>query len=304
MQKTDEIFGTAKYSKVALANGGLPKRANSTYPGEGINETLARIRCLKPDGIQKVAEVTYEHLLELKQGRADEAIGDRNAAAAQNRLVLAHYSPTVLQFFVTWLYKGPLVFQNASQLCELYGLAQELGITHLSEHCKQTITDALFRQISKFEFGALSGNSFEAAMSSTTQQQGPEIEIPEDPLLDVVYSMLASVLKVGQPPIVLRSLVVETLAFGGNVELIEKIAPKLPPAIVIGIVKALYERAEHAEAGFPRPSLGKVVQERHEDQFNFDRTTEEEGTYSPGSSTVTPVDLKRKREVSENPDMD
>lgn len=250
-KKTNEIFTEYKYSRVANKSGGLPKNGpGAAYPSADIQDTLDRVKALKPEGILELGSSLYECLLSLETDKRARARKNRIVAAALGRLVFPEFSTKVVNFFIHWMYTQQLWCKTAFEMCEIYGLALELGVAGLVNDCMNQITRAVLKQANRVENGLPSDFFSLATRESSPEYEGP-IEIPADPLKNIIKAMSNYVLQQKCPPLLLRKLVMDAIAWGGNRELLRNIGSKMPKDMVVEVCENLYVRAQHAEAGHP-----------------------------------------------------
>jgi hypothetical protein len=209
---TDEKFQDNKLWKVPPSNGGV-KRAD--YPSWGI---APRLQLMKPEAVLAVLKRLLLALRNLKTQEESKASKDSIKAAAQRRIVLPNADEDTVGSLLHWAYNNELHFLDASHLCNIYELAERLGLQELTEICLAKLSNAASAAIEDAE---VAGISLRELLDGIQIAADDRPEGARDPLSDVVRTVFTFVLQQKRPPVILCHLVIEAVANSADPILVE-----------------------------------------------------------------------------------
>ncbi|KAF2185992.1 hypothetical protein K469DRAFT_463326, partial [Zopfia rhizophila CBS 207.26] len=121
-----------------------------TEPKKNAAETVRiRLRHLNKHTVRMFTEYLYAKLCRIKRTRKNKARADRVRATAHDRIVLPGFGSISITSLIYWMYEGKLHFDNSGRLCQLLGLADELGIEDLADTCMSKLSTAAIDAIQR-----------------------------------------------------------------------------------------------------------------------------------------------------------
>lgn len=237
-QATNEVFMNKQMWKAPPSNGDLKKKEKDFHP---VDHIRARLQVLKSEAIEHIIRRLNRQLWVIKRTEVQQmARQDSAKAAAQRRILLPSYGANTLGPLLQWIYQGKLCVGNATQLCELYELAEELGVTNLAHTCLSKLSAGAFDAIKQAESEGITLQTLirNSQQRSTTGSQSED----HDPLVGVVWTVFKFVLQKKEPPTELEHMVVEAIANSADTELLAFLMPRMSHGILQQVAMALMSR--------------------------------------------------------------
>ncbi|KAF2797958.1 hypothetical protein K505DRAFT_333838 [Melanomma pulvis-pyrius CBS 109.77] len=238
VQATTEVFTNKQMWKAPPSTGDLKKKEKDYHP---VDQIRARLQVLKSEAIEHVIRRLNRILWIIKRTETQQmARQDHLKAAAQRRILLPSYDANTVGPFLQWIYQGKLCVDNATQLCELYELAEELGVTNLAQTCLSKLSAGAFHAI---EQANSEGITLQTLIENSQQRlvTGSQGEA-HDPLVGVVWTVFKFVLQNKEPPTELEHMVVEAIAGSADGELLAFLMPMMSHGILQQVAMALMSR--------------------------------------------------------------
>lgn len=123
---------------------------------------------------------------------------------------------------IQWAYKGPLRFVNAEHLCSIYSLATTLGMDELASMCIGQLTSAMHKALDNAKINNISmRNVLEETFSAINRESQANL------LTDIVPAMFWFVLQHKNPPVELKTVILEAIADSADLKLVSLALPMM-----------------------------------------------------------------------------
>ncbi|KAF2704706.1 hypothetical protein K504DRAFT_537730 [Pleomassaria siparia CBS 279.74] len=230
-----------KLLRAPPSNGGIKKR---DLPAE--DDVRSRLYLLNAEGIGQVTRELHDKLWEIKYTERKKVARDnRHKAAAQNRILLPYHDADTLGYLIRFIYSETLDYGSTAQLCKLYGLAEELGVSMLALRCLTKLSNAALDAI---EHANAHGITIRALLDPDSQ-----VSNDRDPqkayngFEGVVGIIVTFVLNHQDPPPQLRKIVVDAIVESADLELLADLQASMKPGLARDIMMALMLRWTEAK---------------------------------------------------------
>jgi hypothetical protein len=219
----DEQFKNGKAWKVPGSINATKKRS--------MEDIQSRLQVLNTNAIFFVTQRLSRFLSKTKNmDIAGCKINDRKAAA-HGQIMLPDLDETIVGKFVDWLYERKLPHCSATDLCNMYHLANHLGVEILAEQCLDMLTNAALPVI---ENASVNGSSLRELLN----EERPDTNA-NAPLANVIPTIFNYVMQDPKAPYVLQHLVVRTIAEGADEEVYNLVEPRLTLGLSLQLNRAL-----------------------------------------------------------------
>ncbi|KAH7130150.1 hypothetical protein B0J11DRAFT_566233 [Dendryphion nanum] len=228
----DQAFADKANHQVPPTSGSTKKK--SLYQEEAIEH---RLQHLSIPGVLVVGQGVFEILRRIKLKEKELATQDRAKAAAQRNIYLPNTEESTLNSVVHWIYRGELRFENASNLCKVQSLAEELSIRDLAESCLSKLytsaRDALKRCYDE-------GIGIQTLLigSEGTEVLSPTSLNSTQPN-NMFHTVFMHALTTENAPDLLQELVADSIAFEGDSGLYDLLEKYIKPSMQSRIVRKL-----------------------------------------------------------------
>jgi hypothetical protein len=265
--------------KSAPSTADLKKKDKDYHP---VDHLRHRLQVLRSEAIQLVLARLNRKLWDIKHAEVTLARKDYVAAAAQRNLLLPEADLDTIGPLLQWLYQGNLETRTSAQLCKVYGLAEDLGVTNLAQTCLSRLST---KSLHAIERAASDGMTLRALINSSQALVHEDQQNADDSSAGSVWSVFEFVLQHRDPPMQLQRIVIESLADSADIELIEMLTPKMGIGISQQLVKALMSRWSNA-----KPYMDVIVKQG---ELRYQGEKSESGSF-----TVEPQSQKKVESTS------
>lgn len=233
---TTKLFQDKHMWKSAPSSAELKKKEKDYHP---VDHLRHRLQVLHSEATLNVlVQLNYE-LWDIKRAEVELARTSNLKAAAQRKLLLPNVDLDTVGPFLQWLYQGRLQIRTPKQLCKVYGLAENLGVTNLAQTCLSKLSTKAFDAIKR---AASDGMTLRALIDSAQASSQEDQHDPDDPFAGIVWTVFEFVLQHEDPPMELQHMVIEAIADSADNELLDSLIPKMSVGILQKLIKALMSR--------------------------------------------------------------
>jgi hypothetical protein len=284
VKATTKQFQDKHMWKSAPSTADLKKKEKDYHP---VDHLRHRLQVLNSEAIQHVLSELNRTLWNIKQAEVRLASTNSLKAAAQRKLLLPHANLDTIGPLLQWLYQRKLEFRTSAQLCKVYQLAEDLGITNLAQTC---LSKLCTETLSAIERAASDGMTLRALLNSSQGLSQEDTQNADGSLAGIVWSVFEFVLQHQEPPMELQRIVIESLADSADNELIDMLAPKMGIRILQQLVKALMSRWSNAKSYMDiiakQGELGYQGEKSEGDNYTVEPRSLEKAGSTPNSQLV------------------
>jgi hypothetical protein len=209
---TDEQFQDNKLWKVPPSHGGLKRK---DYAVEQVSQ---RLQLMRAEAVLAVLHRLFLGLWRIKGTEEHKAILDKTKAAAQNLIILPKADEKTIGSVLNWVYNNELQHSSADHLCRMFSLAEHLGLQELTGTCLTKLSNAANKAIDE---ARMSGVSLQDLLNGTPTGADGGDHVLNESLYNVVNTVFTFVLGQERPPVVLKHLVIDSVAKSADPDLVE-----------------------------------------------------------------------------------
>jgi hypothetical protein len=241
VKATAKLFQDKHMWKSAPNTADLKKKEKDYHP---VDHLRHRLQVLNSEAIQHVLSELNRTLWNIKQVEARLASTEPLKAAAQRKLLLPDVDLDTIGPLLQWIYQSKLKFRTSAQLCKVYQLAEDLGVTNLAQTCLSMLRT---ETLSAIQCAASDGMTLRALLYGSQGLSQEDPQNTDGSLAGIVWSVFEFVLQHHDPPMELQRIVIDSLADSADNELVDLLAPKMGIQILQQLVQALMSRWSNAK---------------------------------------------------------
>lgn len=234
----EHVLKNSRMIKGASSNGGLKKKEFQEL------NFLQRLQYVTPEGIHIIMKELLKILFHIKSQEVNNARLSPVKAAAQRRILLPNFGHKTVRSVLQWIYFDKLDFEDAKHLCEVYRLAEELGIIALGETCMQKLSTAAWSSIED-------AIAQDISLSTLLEYSKPvdDRTLVQDPLDGAASTVFFYVLTEDHAPTILKELVIKAIVNFGDIQLFNMIGDNISLNLARPLIKALIVRQDMMKIG-------------------------------------------------------
>jgi hypothetical protein len=233
---TTKLFQDKHMWKNAPGASELKKKEKDYHP---VNHLRHRLQVLNSEAIFNVLMQLNYQLWVIKCAEVDLARTSNLRAAAQRKLLLPNNDLDTISPLLQWLYQGRLHIRTPVQLCKVYGLADNLGVTNLTQTCLSRLSTEAFDAIKRATSEGMTLRALIDSSQASSQKDQPD---PDKPFAGIVWTVFEFVLQHQNPPMELQHMVIEAIANSADNALVKSLIPKMSVGILQQLTRALMSR--------------------------------------------------------------
>jgi hypothetical protein len=233
---TTKLFQDKHMWKCAPNAAELKKKEKDYHP---VDHLRHRLQVLHSEAILYVLVQLNCKLWDIKRAEVKLVRTSTLKAAAHRKLLLPNVDLDTIGPLLQWLYQGKLDLRTPKQLCKVYGLAEDLGVTNLAQTCLRRLSTEAFDAIKR---AASEGMPLRALIDSAQASSQEDQHNPDNPFAGIVWTVFEFVLQHEDPPMELQHMVIEAIADSADSGLLDSLIPKMSVRILQNLIKALMSR--------------------------------------------------------------